>query len=601
MKNIRKISYAVAALVVTTAASCSKQLKEYNPHGTTPDKMYNTPGGFTSLVNMAYQDLHNVYGIEDGFFLCETGTDLWFNEGRGTYADGITQYKALNPGKPDQPKKHWNACYKGINYCNTGIELIDQAGFTSEKEKNQRLAELRFLRALYYYHIVEQFGGVYLNTTSTLNGVELNPTRSKPEEFYDLMIGDLEFAKNNLPVSWPATEYSRASKKSAMGLLARVLLTRAYYSTGGEAQTWFTKAKDAAVEAINTATALGVSLYGKYSDIGQSVYGTPANRAANKEAMFVLAYSEASTDKNYNTSSGNRIFKWTLMKYREKPGMSTAFINAYGVENDQRMMPTWHLLDLFDETKDGRYNACFQELWIANKAWPWTADNISNTDKIYIDKDPSVIGSEIKVGDTAMFLTKRVWGGRRTRKYMEIDRNELYDNPQPGQGAAIQNSTQYTHYFPSFKKFVNINRTTTATTDFGDALIIRLGEMYLIAAEAFVQLGDQASAATYVNKIRERAALPGQTAAMQVAPAQIDIQFILDERGREFAGELQRWYDLKRVFRDKNQWAKYIKDFNPDLVYIEPHHWLRPVPQSELDALLNPTVFGQNEGYTQPQ
>jgi starch-binding outer membrane protein, SusD/RagB family len=600
MKNIRKISYAAALLVVTSAISCKKQLEEYNPHSATVENMYNTPGGFTGLVNIAYQDLRQVYGIEDGMFLCESGTDLWYNAGKGTYAEGVTQYKALSPGKPTIPTAHWKSCYKGINYCNTGIALIDKAGFTDETEKNQRLSELRFLRALYYYHIVEQFGGVYLNIKSSLDGVEVNPTRSTPEAFYDVMIEDLEFAKNNLPVKWSEAEYSRASKKSALGLLARVLLTRAYYSTGADAQAWFTKAKDAAVEAINSAPGWGLSLYETYTDIGQSVYGTTAKRAANKEAMFVLSYSETNNVYNTNTTSGtggNRIFKWTLTKYRARPGMLNTYVNAYGLDNEQRLMPTWHLLDLFDESIDGRYNANFQEKWTANVAYPWTANDV-----VTYEIDPSLVNTKILVGDTAMLCTKQALPfDRKKSKYMAVGKTDLYTNPVHGEGSNLVASTVLTNYFPSFKKFVNQNRTTTAQTDYGDAMIIRLAEMYLIAAEAYVQLGDQASAATYVNKIRERAALPGQKAAMQVTPGEMNIKFILDERGREFAGELQRWYDLKRVFHDKNEWVNYIKKFNPDLVYIEPYHWVRPIPQAELDALVDPKAFGQNEGYTQPQ
>jgi starch-binding outer membrane protein, SusD/RagB family len=601
MKNIKKISYAAALLAVTATVSCNKQLKEYNPHGSTVETIYNTPAGYLTLVNMAYQDLHQVYGIEDGFFLCETGTDLWFNEGRGGYAEGVTKYNGMGPDKPSQPGKHWNSCYKGINLCNMGLEIADKAGFVNETEKNQRLGELHFLRALYYYHIVEQFGGVTLLTASSLNGVVTSPTRSTPEQFYDVMIADLEFAKANLPVTWPLADYSRASKKSAAGLLARVLLTRAYYSEGSERNQWFTKAKDAAVDAINNAGSWGLSLYQTYTDIGQSVYGTSANRAANKEAMFVLAYNEANTGANYSTSNGNRLFKWTLCKYRERPGMANSYVSAYGVDNDTRMMPTWHLLDLFDESKDARYAANFQELWIANTAWPWLTKNLTDATKGYYEKEAHVKDSTIAVGDTAMFFTKKVWGGRTWRRYLETDRNELYDNPQPGKGAAIVNSTTITKSYPSFKKFVNVNRTASLTTDFGDALILRLSEMYLIAAEAYVGLGDAASAVPFINEIRGRAALPGQKATMLVSAADVNLNFILDERAREFVGESQRWYDLKRVFHDQNKWVEYIKNYNPDLTLIQPYHWLRPVPLAELNALSNAKEYGQNEGYPQPQ
>src|SRR5581483_3366676 len=99
-----------------------------------------------------------------------------------------------------------------------GISYIDKAGFT-EPLRSQRLAELRFLRAMYYYHIVEQFGNVVLRTAPSTDGVSVTDTRSPQTAFYDLMISDLQYAKDNLPVKWADAEYSRASKKSAAGLL----------------------------------------------------------------------------------------------------------------------------------------------------------------------------------------------------------------------------------------------------------------------------------------------------------------------------------------------------------------------------------------------
>jgi hypothetical protein len=212
--------------------------------------------------------------------------------------------------------------------------------------------------------------------------------------------------------------------------------------------------------------------------------------------------------------------------------------------------------------------------------------------------DPSVAGQKLAVGDTAMYLTKQTLTFDRTKsKYIAVGAADLYINPQHGQGAAVVAGSIMTQFYPSFKKWVNPNRTYTGNTDFGDAMIIRLGEMYLIAAEASVQLGDQASAAQYINVIRTRAALPGHQADMQVSPGSIDINFILDERAREFVGEQQRWYDLKRVFHSGQDWVNYIQKYNPDVTIIQPFHRLRPIPQAELDAIDNAAEFGQNPGY----
>jgi hypothetical protein len=70
-----------------------------------------------------------------------------------------------------------------------------------------------------------------------------------------------------------------------------------------------------------------------------------------------------------------------------------------------------------------------------------------------------------------------------------------------------------------------------------DEFLIRLAEMYLIAAEAQLNLGNAAAAADYLNVIRERAALPGHEAEMRIGPGDVTIDFILDERARELAGE----------------------------------------------------------------
>jgi hypothetical protein len=118
--------------------------------------------------------------------------------------------------------------------------------------------------------------------------------------------------------------------------------------------------------------------------------------------------------------------------------------------------------------------------------------------------------------------------------------------------------------------------------------------MYLIAAEAEFKIGKLDSAAYYVNVVRTRAALPGRVANMQVLPAQITLDFLLDERAREFAGEQMRWFDLKRT----GKLVERVKAMNPDAAnFIQPFHVVRPIPQTQIDAVTNKDVFTQNPGY----
>jgi starch-binding outer membrane protein, SusD/RagB family len=81
---------------------------------------------------------------------------------------------------------------------------------------------------------------------------------------------------------------------------------------------------------------------------------------------------------------------------------------------------------------------------------------------------------------------------------------------------------------------------------------------------------------------------------MQISPAQVTLDFILDERARELAGEQLRWFDLKRT----GKLIERITAYNPDnAVNIKPFHIVRPIPQNQIDAVTNRNEFTQNEGY----
>ena len=74
----------------------------------------------------------------------------------------------------------------------------------------------------------------------------------------------------------------------------------------------------------------------------------------------------------------------------------------------------------------------------------------------------------------------------------------------------------------------------------------------------------------------------------------MNIDFILDERARELCGEQLRWFDLKRT----NKLIEYVKKYNTDgAANIQAFHMLRPIPQTQLDAITNKDEFTQNPGY----
>src|SRR5438093_234983 len=123
---------------------------------------------------------------------------------------------------------------------------------------------------------------------------------------------------------------------------------------------------------------------------------------------------------------------------------------------------------------------------------------------------------------------------------------------------------------------------------------IRYISASLIAAEANFNLGKPDVAAGFLNTLRTRAAIPGHEAAMQITAAQVNLDFILDERARELCGEQLRWFDLKRT----NKLIDRVTRLNPDAAqYIKAYQTVRPIPQSQIDAVTNKGEFSQNQGY----
>ena len=106
--------------------------------------------------------------------------------------------------------------------------------------------------------------------------------------------------------------------------------------------------------------------------------------------------------------------------------------------------------------------------------------------------------------------------------------------------------------------------------------------------------GNGNAAVEYINTIRRRAAYPGKESEMEITAADVDIDYILDERAREFYGEYKRWLDLKRTGKLIERYKLYNEE-GQRLNYINAHHLLRPIPAKQLTRTSND--MGQNEGY----
>jgi len=546
--NINKALLTLACIAFILS-SCKKKLEEYNPSGLTGETLYTQATGFETLVNAAYSYTRYWYGKEEGYSLSEMGTDI-FTNGTGDVFPQLSTYNNLQGNNTAALTLEWNSLYAAINVCNTGIKKVGEVSDYTTQQKTQREAELRFLRAFYYWHIVETWGGVHFTTEPT-EGVVTTANKTPVDKFYTQIFEDLQFAVANLPAT--STQYGKATIPVAKAFLARMYLTRG-------------KNAEAISLANDVIKNYGFTLAAKYSDLWNMA------NLKNKEVVWAVDYSPNLSFNDIATTSfpsghsrgSNNGHLMFLMVYDQ---VNTAIL-IRDINNGRpfnRYMPTLSLLNMFDETNDARYDASFQTVWFANKA-----------------------ATGFAIGDTAAYAAKTTIPAAvmNSKKYTTYDLSKVYG----ANGVPIQR-----RFYVSLKKFKDSTRTSIAEAQSArDAFVIRLAEMYLIAAEAELNIGKSDSAAYYLNVIRTRAALPGRTANMQVTPAQVTLDFILDERAREFAGEQLRWFDLKRT----GKLVDRVKALNPDAVpYIKATHVVRPIPQGQIDAISNKDEFRQNDGY----
>ncbi|GAB4018602.1 RagB/SusD family nutrient uptake outer membrane protein [Spirosoma koreense] len=544
----RYLSYITILALTATGLSCKQDLQEYNPAGSTAQTLFTTPEGIEAGVNGIYTYNRYFYGKEEGQALMEMGSDIWTNAANNgnTGSNGLfpqpslMTYQGLTTDNLWVKNRMWQQCYAAINLANSVLTYLPSAGVAAARQKELE-GEARFLRAWYYWHLAETFGPVPLQLAPT-ETILTTATRTPVDQIYTQIFQDLEFAVSAIPQT--TTEYGRITRPAAEAFLAKVYLTRG-------------RNQEASNYAKKVITGYSYKLLPSYADLWK------ITNQQNTEVLWAVNYS---TNLAFNAGS-NLNHTLFLMEYNTQPGMKRDVANGFP---NVRYMPTLFLLNLFNEQDDSRYTASFKSVWKANET------------------DATKRPAGMNVGDTAVLTTKYAVapGFRQSKKYRIYDVNDMYK--------ADGTPNDRFHYV-SLQKFDDPTRATDATTESSrDAYILRLGEVYLLAAEAQLNLGKKDSAAYYLNEIRTRAAVSGRQAAMRVAASDVTLDFILDERARELAGEQVRWFDLKRT----NKLVERVKKYNPDAApYIQPFHVVRPIPQSEIDAVTNKGEFKQNEGY----
>ncbi|MFR3914117.1 MAG: RagB/SusD family nutrient uptake outer membrane protein [Phocaeicola vulgatus] len=621
--KIRVLGTAALALFLT--ASCSDILDE-QPRSSYDPTFFKTEKGVEGGVTSMYAHLRYIYGQAYYYNSCLTGTDeaTWGWSADGNFKDADLSGVGNLTATTCRSDALWGTAFSNINTANGVIENGAEVGVNESL-----VSEARFFRAFDYFLLVQTFGGVPLDLGSGELKFNITPSRTSvrntvPEVYTKAIFPDLLTAIENLPANPRVT--GGVTKTVARLYLAKAYLTYAWWlknpnniptypecqrtdPNGHDAAWYFQQAYDVAVTAIENPGPFGLQ---------ESFW--MVNAGPNDRNMEILLYADhTQEDEYYNGGSlsyggggapdnfAGWMMNWNYTDARSADNQ--AVINriaeqCYGRPWTRMAPPLGVFTKTFaDKVNDSRYDGTFTTVYRGN--WSTAGQNwesVTNANGMKVKEREPIFSFVFQDMDKIDYAGKG-------------SKSNLGAGTLPGRADWVLGLDAVGRYvYPGLWKlgpYRTDNGSGAGQPNAGSTRpynIAKFSELYLVAAEAAVEgAATQAgkSARDLVNVLRARAGRwtysnaeykevdRDFSAEMTAAtPATIDINYILDERSREFYGEGYRWFDLVRT----QKWNEYADsyvicggkgDHNPQTYSrtIEAFHYLRPIPQGQLDGM----------------
>ena len=626
--NIRVLGTTALALIFAT--SCSDILDE-QPRSIYEPTFFQTERGVEGGITSMYAHLRYIYGQAYYYNSCLTGTDeaTYAQSADGNFKDADLSGVGSLTASSSRSDVLWGTAFSNINTANGVIENGSKVGVS-----DALLAEAHFFRGMDYFLLVQTFGGVPLDLGAGELKFNISTSRTSvrntvPEVYTKAVFPDLKTAVTELPDKPRVT--GGVTKTVARLYLSKAYLTYGWWlenpnniptypecnrtdPDGHDAAWYYQQAYDIATEAIDNPGPYGLmeSFY--------QVNAGPYDR--NKEILLYADHTQE--DEYYNGGSltygsggapdnfAGWMMNWnyTDIQAKDKDGNTISPVirvaeQAYGRPWTRMAPPHGVFTKTFkDKAKDSRYDGTFTTVYRGN----WSTNG----------KDWTTV-----IGANGMEVTE----GEPLLKFLSEDDPSI----QYPDGAGNSNTgagviAGYSYYvmgpsaisrrvYPGLWKlgpYRTDNGTGAGQPNAGSTRpynIAKFSELYLIAAEAAVKgattkpdksarelinvLRDRAGKWTFNNAENEEMDEDYGSQLTAETPATIDINFILDERSREFYGEGYRWFDLVRT----QKWNEYADSYeicgdnkgDRNIVTytrtIKPGHYLRPIPQGQLDGM----------------
>ena len=584
--NITAIFLSLALAISISFVSCNdeKFLKEEVYSTLLSTNAYNSVVGIRQGIAGLHQYVRNswYWGEENqdpiAIWLGGLGTDIAFfgeepNSNRWlcnyqSYIVPAGSTSGSQGGSTTTVHYFWERPYRTIqraNYVIQACEDLDPGKWENAGQKEAFIAEAKFFRAWSYRHLVSFFGKVPVIDWPTTTP-KTDYQRDDVSKAFALMEADLKYGTDKLPVRGKEEAPGRITQGAAWQLLCEVYLEQHKYN-------------EAVTAATNVINNYGYHLMTERFGGSNSMWGTGdvyfdlfamnnQNIPGNTEAIWVIQFEPGTADQNSNHRGGR----------------------CWG--------PAYHRLPT---APDGKKAFNFQN---------------GTTDNLYTDTLGRGVSWIRPTNLTTYYIWESDWNNdirnaphniKRDYYYYNKDsewhlkkidfKNFNYTDRDPNTGLSLRQRNDTCQYiFPFFlKKFDPGNVLTNAATmgngdTFKDIYGMRLGETYLLRAEAYIGLGEMGKAAEDINAVRTRAH------AKPVSPADVNIDYLLDERARELYGEECRHFVLRRTGKLIERVRKYCNNPSRPGLNIMKKHVLWPIPQSEIDLNIS-NKWEQNPGY----
>lgn len=565
-KTINPLLIAIISLIF---ASCD--FLETTPTMLTPETYFTNESELSSFLTTVYAPLNNAAFYGEAYPLYISGDDL------GTWSRNYTTPAIIcAQGSPSNPTivTFWRILYDGINRANMLLENADKPEM-NEGIRLQLKSEARFLRAFYYYTLIQNFGDVPFRTSTPKDINKLFLPRTDRQIIYDFVISEMISAEPYLLKSNQLTYTGRATQSAAQGIIARVYLFRAGEINRGATvladsiKNYFTQARDWALKVKDS-----------------NIHGLVR--------PYCQVFIDLAADKYNSTGVLESIWEAEMAGNRQLADKASGRIgNTYGFGGPDLATP-----NAPDKDKTGLSNPGYAYHFV---------NSTTKLFNIYLNEKDTSRGdwniapfayTTSGSGSTLKVTGKKYYYGKMPIN-LPFNDGFIYTSGTPA------DTNNYTRPMAKYRREYETYLPKDKNHNPENFPILRYSDVLLMIAEAENELnGPTALAKECIDLVRRRANLPDITESDKDKFREI----VKNERAMELCFEalrrndLIRWGDYLTAMSDlansiptDPKWPSGTRAYSSTYFNITPAYLFLPIPTTELTV--NKSIIENNPGW----